>query len=513
MPTASRAGRRPGDDRGVEARVRAELGTGSVPAHLRERHLADLRALAAALRPTDTVAASSWTQQRSPAEGDAASSASERRPATLDRTRGAPGRRAGRRFVPTSLPRAAAAALAACAVLTVGAGSAVAASAPALPGEMLHPVKLTVEQVGVAVSWSDDAAVDAHLEVAAGRLEEAQRLVAGDGDFDELRATLERHAAALAAARERAGGDPALEAAVDDAAGVATARLSELLSRLPETASPQAREALDRALERLAPAASGERDTRRGAPARDDVPGVQWPVPVASRDHGGQPRPREGRSGEIDGETVRAAFVSTGEDFPDSVAAGPGAFASGAPILLTDSDELHPAAEAALDRLDIDHAFVLGGKAAISDDVLAELEERVDTVERLDGANRSETAVAVAERLEGEGFDFDPANIGLATAWDFADALASAPYLGSAQARLLLVDSDAAGELPEAVTDHLEARGCEITFVHILGGQAAVGADVREAALEFASCQAEDTPGEPGEPRNGQPGEDESEQE
>lgn len=212
---------------------------------------------------------------------------------------------------------------------------------------------------------------------------------------------------------------------------------------------------------------------------------------------------------EIDGETrtVRAAFLGTGLDFPDSVAAGPGAFDSGAPVLLTAPETLHAAAETALDELDIEHVFALGGEAAVSQDVIDELEDRGISVERLAGQDRFETAAAIAERLEGDGFDFDGQHVGMTTGADFADALAATSYLGSAQAPLLLGDEGADGELNDAAAEHLQARGCEIRSLHVIGGDGAVGQDARTAAREFAECVSDGDSGgtDDGETDGGQP--------
>lgn len=198
---------------------------------------------------------------------------------------------------------------------------------------------------------------------------------------------------------------------------------------------------------------------------------------------------------QIDGETrtVRAAFLGTGLDFPDSVAAGPGAFDTGAPVLLTPPETLHAAAETALEELDIDHVFALGGEAAVSQDVVDELQDRDISVERLAGDNRWETAAAIAERFEGDGFGFDGQHVGLATGADFADALAATSYLGSAQAPLMLADENADGEMIGPAADHLQARGCEIGVLHVIGGDSAVGDNIRTAAQDLAECVSDDS--------------------
>lgn len=79
-----------------------------------------------------------------------------------------------------------------------------------------------------------------------------------------------------------------------------------------------------------------------------------------------------------------------------------------APLLITPSDALAAATAAEIDRLGATQVVMLGGEAALSQQVEEALEELSDVAEvrRLDGANRFETAALIAELLprpaEGE---------------------------------------------------------------------------------------------------------------
>lgn len=66
---------------------------------------------------------------------------------------------------------------------------------------------------------------------------------------------------------------------------------------------------------------------------------------------------------------VDVAFVATGEDFPDALAAGPAAAVAGAPILLVARDALPGVTAAELDRLAPRGIVVLGGTAAVAPEV------------------------------------------------------------------------------------------------------------------------------------------------
>ena len=95
------------------------------------------------------------------------------------------------------------------------------------------------------------------------------------------------------------------------------------------------------------------------------------------------------RAGGTDGNPTAA--------WADSVTAGGWAAATGSPILLTPSDALHPAVGEWMATAAVTDVVVLGGTAAIADQVVAGLGE----VTRVAGAERGGTAVAVARTLRG----------------------------------------------------------------------------------------------------------------
>lgn len=155
-------------------------------------------------------------------------------------------------------------------------------------------------------------------------------------------------------------------------------------------------------------------------------------------------------------------YIATGADFPDALAAGAAAVADSGPVLLTAQDRLPDAVASELDRLDPERIVVLGGTRAVSTGV----EETLRTyapVERLAGANRFDTAVAVAQRTFRPGIQ----RVVVATGGGFPDALAGAALYGSGP--VLLTHHD---HLPGVTADEL-AR-LDPTEVLVLGGSAAV---------------------------------------
>lgn len=170
---------------------------------------------------------------------------------------------------------------------------------------------------------------------------------------------------------------------------------------------------------------------------------------------------------DVDADT---AYVATGENFADAVAAGAAAGAEGAPVLLTRADELPTTTADALDELAPDEIVLLGGAAAVSAEVETELEAHA-AVERLGGETRYETAQLVAERVDASATTY------VTTGEDFADALASAPAAVADAAPVLLTPAETAAD---AAAAELAARDSDLLVV--AGGTAAV-ADVVVADL------------------------------
>lgn len=165
-----------------------------------------------------------------------------------------------------------------------------------------------------------------------------------------------------------------------------------------------------------------------------------------------------------------AVVVARADTYPDALAGGPLAYASQAPILLTDPTALSAATAAEIHRLGATTALVLGGEAAVGPQAAADLEAMGVTVTRIAGSSRFATAAAVAEQLGAaervflvEGAHADPSR-------GWPDALAVAPLAARLGAPILLVTRDS---LPAETLDAVRTIGPE--RVTIVGGTAAVG--------------------------------------
>lgn len=175
---------------------------------------------------------------------------------------------------------------------------------------------------------------------------------------------------------------------------------------------------------------------------------------------------------------VDVVFVATGTNFPDALATVPASL--GAPVLLTNRDVLPAATLNELIRLQPSLIVVVGGTGVISDAVANALAS-VAPVERVAGADRFATAVALSQRFfPGPG----PHVAYVATGFSFPDALAGGPAAhlnpvihGTAEGPMLLTNT---GSLPGVTKAELQRLSPDT--IYILGGTGAVS-DTVEAEL------------------------------
>lgn len=197
---------------------------------------------------------------------------------------------------------------------------------------------------------------------------------------------------------------------------------------------------------------------------------------------------------------VRTALLATGLNFPDALAGSPLAYASRLPILLTTPTALSPQARAALSTLAIKQVMILGGPAAVSETVAAELTAAGYTVSRQGGADRAETSVKITDFGIQNGI-FTNRRVGLARGDLFPDALAYGPLGGKdratiAPAALRAVDpnatrngvilSNSPTDLGNAARAWCTANAPTLTIVEALGGEAAMSQATVQQCLDAA---------------------------
>jgi putative cell wall-binding protein len=164
---------------------------------------------------------------------------------------------------------------------------------------------------------------------------------------------------------------------------------------------------------------------------------------------------------------VPVAYLVTGEAFPDAVTAAAVAGRLGGPVLLTERDQLPPATRAELARLQPMRLVVVGGRGAISDQVVSAAADWAGVAPtRLAGADRYSTAAALAADAYPAGAD----TVFLTVGTSFPDAVASGPVAGGPNGGPVLLTE--AGSLPAPTRDRLVALSP--SRVVILGGNSAV---------------------------------------
>ena len=204
-----------------------------------------------------------------------------------------------------------------------------------------------------------------------------------------------------------------------------------------------------------------------------------------------------------------AAFVATGANFPDALAAAAFSAARNVPILLTNTPALNEDAEEALLHLGTTDVVIVGEADVVSTAVEATLKDMLgdDHVLRIGGTDRYETAkmfASWAADLSGPGARNDgavgtvgspalvsrlsPLRFGIASGENFPDALAGGTACGLVRVPLLLtrksnpygyIAAEHDGALPPGDTDWVSdyhALNPTTPFEHglLFGGEAAI---------------------------------------
>jgi uncharacterized lipoprotein YddW (UPF0748 family)/putative cell wall-binding protein len=173
-----------------------------------------------------------------------------------------------------------------------------------------------------------------------------------------------------------------------------------------------------------------------------------------------------------EGGTVVLARGDDGGGFADALAGTVLARAVDGPVLLTAPTALPAATRVELTRLRPALVLVLGGSAAVSDDVIAEVSSRQPGVriERISGSDRYATAATVSARAGGNGAAF------VVNGWAPPDALVAGAPAARRGAQLLLT---ARTSLPPVT----EAALADVSDVVIVGGYGVVAESVETALV------------------------------
>jgi putative cell wall-binding protein len=170
---------------------------------------------------------------------------------------------------------------------------------------------------------------------------------------------------------------------------------------------------------------------------------------------------------------VSVAYVATGGNYPDALAAIPLAARTDSPLLLAFPSSVPAATATELRRLAPGRIVVLGGRAVLSDAVVSQLRElTTGSVSRIAGTDRYGTAAAIAS-----SFAFGRPSTYLATGTAYPDALAGGPAAAMLGVPLLLVSPD---RLPAPTAAQLDRIKPDRLVV--LGGLSAIRDEVAASA-------------------------------
>jgi len=171
--------------------------------------------------------------------------------------------------------------------------------------------------------------------------------------------------------------------------------------------------------------------------------------------------------------------LASGASAADALAAG-GLLP--AQVLLTDPVALPPPTDALLRQPSLERVTIVGGPAAVSPAIEAELAGRGLQVSRLAGEDRYVTGVRILEQAVDRPAPGRRPLI-VATGADYPDALAGGALAGQIDAAILLVPP---GGVTALIADALRLRAGRFDRLEVLGGEQALPAPVVEQVLSAA---------------------------
>ncbi len=190
---------------------------------------------------------------------------------------------------------------------------------------------------------------------------------------------------------------------------------------------------------------------------------------------------------------VKTAIVTSGENFPDALAAGVlsagGAACGGAghkplPLVLTNASSLNLYASQTLNDMGIKQVLLVGGTSAVTDGVLTQIQNLGGTnsiaVRRISGPDRQGTAASLATLMGSPELGYNGGQLLLTRGDIFPDALVGAPYGAKQLAPLLL--SATTGALGSTAGNAITGYPNPVGVVTLLGGTSSLTQAVADAA-------------------------------
>ncbi|MFP7834047.1 cell wall-binding repeat-containing protein [Marisediminicola sp. LYQ134] len=173
---------------------------------------------------------------------------------------------------------------------------------------------------------------------------------------------------------------------------------------------------------------------------------------------------------------VSAAYLATGNGFPDALSAGSAAGAQSAPIVLVkgSASSVDSATLGLLRQLDVDSAVLVGGTSVVSAGIQRSLASAGIPATRQAGSNRFTTSAAINEAAFASS-----ATAFIATGYDFPDALAGSVLAATRDSPLFISQ---AACIPRAIVDRISES--DVTDVVLLGGESVLS----DAVFDLRAC-------------------------
>lgn len=136
---------------------------------------------------------------------------------------------------------------------------------------------------------------------------------------------------------------------------------------------------------------------------------------------------------------VPVVYIANGLNWPDALSAGPAAAHEGGPLLLTAPSSIPAVLDGELRRLQPQRIVVVGGPAAVSDQVLTQLMAYAPSVSRIGGTDRFEVSRAVSTEVFGSRVQ--SRTMLVATGANFPDALSAGALGARLDAPVVLINT------------------------------------------------------------------------
>ncbi len=193
--------------------------------------------------------------------------------------------------------------------------------------------------------------------------------------------------------------------------------------------------------------------------------------------------------------------LAYGLNSADALAGVPLANALGAPILLTNKDNLPQETLDEIKRLKAKTVILLGGEGAVGAEVEKTLKNNHLAVERIAGATRFETATRIAEKMQTVSGKAS-SEVFFVYAFDFADALSASTAAAIKGSPIIYLNTN--GDLDNATAAYLKSINGSVKNAYVIGGEGVISRDMMKktrnalgvtpirvfGANRFATCVA-----------------------